>query len=568
MALAAEVARAMGASPAGSIVAKATLTLALALAITRFAHKSCAALRQLLLAAAFAVLLLLPFASMVAPAMPLLTASISSGGGSESYVPASSSGPARWADRVGVPSDGPAATPSPRVPAFALLWAVWAAGAVLFLLPVLLGLRRAPTLRLGGRQWPHGHSVVRQMAVRLGIHRRVDLLLCDRVSGPASFGFVRPVVLLPVDARTWDEDDLGRAIVHELEHVRRNDWASHCLVRAVCACYWFHPLVWVAWRRLALEAERACDDAVLRHAEATVYADQLVRLAERMSTGGTRPLPAMANRTELATRVVAVLDSGQRRGPAGAFSRTLVCVASAALLFGISPLRIAAAASGTAPPSFSGALLDPLGRSLPDRRLTLWRGSTPQPVEGRTDRSGRFVFARLPAGEYRVHVHGFGPQGRITVAPAQHLKRDIPVVMPGGDYELTISSTDAPTLLPPLPRAMPLPAKTSLKADRAALARCAEASLFCRVTPPVPIARAQPNYPAREREHGIGGTVVVEGRVAADGLIKDLHAVESSDPDFTDATVDALRRWQFQPMRFDDVPVEMTIRVSADFVVR
>jgi hypothetical protein len=34
--------------------------------------------------------------------------------------------------------------------------------------------------------------------------------------------------------------------------------------------------VWIAWRRLALEAERSCDDAVLRRSEAAAYADQLV----------------------------------------------------------------------------------------------------------------------------------------------------------------------------------------------------------------------------------------------------------------------------------------------------
>ena len=35
------------------------------------------------------------------------------------------------------------------------------------------------------------------------------------------------------------------------------------LARAVAAFYWFHPLVWMAWRRLCLEAERSCDDAVV-----------------------------------------------------------------------------------------------------------------------------------------------------------------------------------------------------------------------------------------------------------------------------------------------------------------
>ena len=60
------------------------------------------------------------------------------------------------------------------------------------------------------------------------------------------------------------------------------------MARFVCALYWFHPLVWMAWRRLRLEAERACDDAVLRRAEATAYADQLVLLAERLASTGNR----------------------------------------------------------------------------------------------------------------------------------------------------------------------------------------------------------------------------------------------------------------------------------------
>src|SRR5262245_11024602 len=113
-------------------------------------------------------------------------------------------------------------------------------------------------------------------------------------------GVLRPVVMLPDDAQRWDEKDLERAFVHELEHVRRCDWAVHCLARVACAAYWFHPLVWTAWRQLTLEAERACDDAVLGNSEATVYADQLLGLARRRSAVRRSPALAMANRSDLA----------------------------------------------------------------------------------------------------------------------------------------------------------------------------------------------------------------------------------------------------------------------------
>jgi hypothetical protein len=149
--------------------------------------------------------------------------------------------------------------------------------------------------------------------------------------------------VLPQDAESWKEGDLNRAIIHELEHVRRGDSISRSLARVACAVYWFHPLVWIAWRKLVLEAERSCDDAVLRRSEATAYADQLVGLARRISRARRSPLLAMANRDDLATRVGAVLDRRQRRGRAGTFSIVLACAIAAALVIVISPVIVVAA---------------------------------------------------------------------------------------------------------------------------------------------------------------------------------------------------------------------------------
>ena len=166
-------------------------------------------------------------------------------------------------------------------------------------------------------------------------------------------GVVSPVIIVPADAGEWSDEDLRRALVHELEHVRRADWATQCMARVVCAVYWFHPLVWIASRRLVLEAERACDDGVLRrpsapfaeNVEATAYADQLVGLARRLSDAPGHAQLAMANRHDLSTRVRAVLDSHQRRGRAGA--RWLVFAAALAALFvmTMSPLKVVTVAA-------------------------------------------------------------------------------------------------------------------------------------------------------------------------------------------------------------------------------
>ena len=69
-----------------------------------------------------------------------------------------------------------------------------------------------------------------------------------------------------------------------------------------------------------------------------------------------------------------------------------------------------------------------------------------------------------------------------------------------------------------------------------------------------------------QRESGVGASVTVEGRVGKDGLIKGLHAVTPGDPDFANATVEALRRWQFTAPLLDGTPIEVSIRVNANFV--
>jgi hypothetical protein len=105
--------------------------------------------------------------------------------------------------------------------------------------------------------------------------------------------------------------------------------------------YWFHPLVWVAFRRLSLEAERAADDAVVRSAEHTEYAEQLVLLAGRLSKARTQPALGMANRSDLSARISAILDDRQRRGRAGRRPTAIALIVASLVAIAIAPLRAA-----------------------------------------------------------------------------------------------------------------------------------------------------------------------------------------------------------------------------------
>lgn len=326
-----------------SILAKATVVLIAGLAAAALARRARASMRHLVLAVTFAALAVLPVAAI---ALPPLTVD----------VPASALAPSTTAQPV-APDITAAAVPrgastQPSIARSALLsWLtlvrrIWVAGALLLSISFAVSVLRLIRIGRQGIPWLEAREMVKNLCERNGISRDVPILLHEAVAAPLTYGALRPRILLPADARTWAEADLRRALVHEIEHVHRGDWLTQVLARTVCAAYWFHPLAWSAWRRLSLEAERACDDAVVRSEERTDYADQLVELARRMKASSSPALVAMASRSDLSARVTALLDTTQRRGPVTRRAAILVLPVAAAAVLAIAPLRAVAVAAG------------------------------------------------------------------------------------------------------------------------------------------------------------------------------------------------------------------------------
>ena len=349
------------------IVLKATIVLTFGLATLPLARRARASVRHLLMAATFGTVLVLPLIISAVPPViirvpPAAAERVASLVSNEASAPLQPSNSVALRENV---KDG-------ALPSFATLFrSAWAAGGVLLLVLLANDLRRLRALRRRGLPWAAMNDFTRSLALTSGVNRSVDVLLHEAVSAPLTCGLWRPVILLPIDASDWREADLRRALVHELEHVRRGDWATQLLARVVCACYWFHPLVWMAWARLRLEAERACDDAVVQSAESTEYAEQLVSLARRMSSSRALPSLAMANRTDLSARVTALLDGTRRRGRVGyATAASVVAVACLVVLLVTSVRAIAAPRSSpqaakVARPTHEGVIAPPLA----DQRL-------------------------------------------------------------------------------------------------------------------------------------------------------------------------------------------------------
>jgi uncharacterized protein (TIGR03435 family) len=338
-----DLALAVSASLELSIVVKATLTLAIGLLTVRAGRRARAARRYLVLAATFGVLVLLPFTALVAPpvGISIRTSSVLS-------VPDSFASPTIEGPAAATVSPASQVTPSRVVRSTAQEWTMpslaaalrtaWMIGFGLCLMPVVFTLWQLRTLQRSALQWAKGEALARRLSADAGVRRTVTVARHPRVGAPLTTGLFAPVILLPTDAAEWSDDDLERALVHELEHVRRMDWPAHLLARTTCAIYWFHPLAWRAWRLFHLDADRACDDAVLARGEAGPFAEQLVTMAQRISSASVRPILAMAGNGDLSQRVRAALDPRQARGRAGVRWTAAAAVIGLAVVALLTPL--------------------------------------------------------------------------------------------------------------------------------------------------------------------------------------------------------------------------------------
>jgi len=169
----------------------------------------------------------------------------------------------------------------------------------------------------------------------LGITRPVRLLLGDSAAMPATWGFLRPVVLLPSDATAWTDERRRVVLLHELAHVSRNDFLMQLVAQVCCAVYWFHPAVWYTARQLRAERELACDEHVLDvGVNACDYAAHLLEIARvfRAPVGSGIVAVAMARPSQLEGRVLAILDgSSGSRGRASRKAR-VVAISGLALI--------------------------------------------------------------------------------------------------------------------------------------------------------------------------------------------------------------------------------------------
>ncbi|KRD34196.1 hypothetical protein ASE35_10740 [Lysobacter sp. Root916] len=438
---------------------------------------------------------------------------------------------------------------------------VWLAGALLALLALAWQQRR----------------FVRALGV---LRARADgSRQADAVAGlPAAIGVLRPIIVVPEDfERRYSVEQQALMRAHEREHIARGDLALNALVALLRCVYWFNPLLHYAVRHYRHDQELSCDQRVIRrHPQARrAYGEAMLK-----TQLASRPVPLgchWGHSHPLKERIEMLKHANvsSKRWIAGGALVALLAAATGAAAWSAQPQRAPAAAAalpdgyallkfevsldGGDPSTFR--VLERYGESFGvsgDDGGSTWslHGRVSPLGEGRSLLVASLQRDGKPLGQPRLTMRN-GEPARISIGSVRGSSNA--EVLQGIDMTVTVSAAaDARPVVQPRPaaepRAVSKPAPKPVPNPYAQTVDMTAAAYGALSPPPYPKGRK------------VNGRVLLEIQVGSDGGAQQVRLAQSSgDAELDASTVEAARKWRFQPATQNGQPVASWVQVPVDF---
>lgn len=173
---------------------------------------------------------------------------------------------------------------------------------------------------------------------KLRIKKHISVYVSDCSTTPMVWGVFSPRIVLPSSYVVWGKDRAERILVHELAHIKRNDWIVKQMVFVFTCLFWFIPNVRSWQKKINWYAELACDDVVICTYNCRAeYATDLMTLGTSMRLN--QAFLGFVEEQTLAARIRYVLDSGREREPLADFFKFAMCFVFIVLITFFSAIR-------------------------------------------------------------------------------------------------------------------------------------------------------------------------------------------------------------------------------------
>jgi len=142
-------------------------------------------------------------------------------------------------------------------------------------------------------------------AHQFGIKRKVKLWLSNSVNTPVTFGFFKPVILLPVALmNNISVKQAETLILHELTHIRTNDYLLNWFLLFADTIFFYNPFVVSLCNKIRMEREKNCDISVMAFEYSPVlYAETLLQAEKIKQLIPNFQLAAVNRKKQLLQRI-------------------------------------------------------------------------------------------------------------------------------------------------------------------------------------------------------------------------------------------------------------------------
>lgn len=190
-------------------------------------------------------------------------------------------------------------------------------------------------------------------AHHFGIKRKVKLWLSNSIHTPVTFGFFKPVILLPVallnNISTKQAETL---ILHELTHIRTNDYLLNWFLLVAETVFFFNPFVTNLCKKIRLEREKNCDINVLAfeyspalYAETLLQAERLKRLVPNFQLAAVNEKKHLLKRIQFFTNEKIINKTLRFNIVAPLIGLVLLVLLSTAVLFQSAKINISSSST-------------------------------------------------------------------------------------------------------------------------------------------------------------------------------------------------------------------------------
>ena len=140
---------------------------------------------------------------------------------------------------------------------------------------------------------------------QLGIKKKVTIWYSHKINAPITFGFFKPMILLPFSLiNNVTTEEVEAIILHELSHIKSNDYLLNWFLIPVEIFYFFNPFIKILAGCIRLEREKNCDVQVINFkCDPLFYAQILLKIARNKNNIKSFQLGAVSKSSPLLDRI-------------------------------------------------------------------------------------------------------------------------------------------------------------------------------------------------------------------------------------------------------------------------